>query len=142
MDVGVGTMKMLQRLHDERATRAEDLGWVPLADGFVFSDYPDGRTPWVPQTALRRFQSLCEEAGLGPHRRIHDLRAMFATELVNAGYSPQLVAELLGHEDIATAVVAMRHYIGSTPQPVKELAAATLDEILYGTQSPSQQPSL
>jgi integrase len=132
MDVGVGTMKMLQRLHDERVARAEELDWVVLPDGFVFSDWPDGRTPWVPQTALRRFQALCEEAGLGSNRRIHDLRAMFATELVNAGYSPQLVAELLGHEDIATAVVAMRHYIGSTPQPVKELAAATLDEILYG----------
>lgn len=55
-----------------------------------------------------------------PPIRVHDLRHSHASMLIELGFSPLLIAERLGHEDIQTT---LRTYSHLYPNKQNELAA-------------------
>lgn len=75
------------------------------------------------QYVLRSLDMACEEAKI-PHLRVHDLRHLFASHLVQAGVPTSTVARLLGHAD-GGALVSKR-YGRWQPQDAEALAMARL----------------
>lgn len=72
------------------------------------------------QTAMERMlHKIAAAAGLPPIR-VHDLRHSHASMLIELGFSPLLIAERLGHEDIQTT---LRIYSHLYPNKQNELAA-------------------
>jgi len=69
---------------------------LPRTSSFVFPSPVTGR-PFEERAIDRRFRRLCRRIGFGDDVVIHTLRHTFASKLANAGYSPWLIAKLLGH---------------------------------------------
>jgi Site-specific recombinase XerD len=61
-----------------------------------------------PEYATRHFQALAQDAGL-PVIRLHDLRHVHATHLLLAGVPVHVVAERLGHSQIAITADLYTH---------------------------------
>lgn len=91
--------------------------------GFIFSR-PDGR-PLSGNIVGKAWPRALRRAGL-PAVRFHDARHSVATQLLERGMSPRLVADLLGHSNIATTLGTYGHSTASQ----HELAAAIMGEIL------------
>lgn len=64
-------------------------------DGYVFSPYPDGLRPLVPDTATQRFERMVARLGIGA--TLHSLRHYSATDLITADVDIRTVAGRLGH---------------------------------------------
>lgn len=97
MYIDRGTADMLRAMHDEAFETAAACGIVLPRSGFVFSDEPDGNMSWKPATTARRFTRAAVAAGLPAATRIHDLRALCGTHLVDQGVPIPVVGQRLGH---------------------------------------------
>jgi len=62
---------------------------------------------WGDSHQTRRFSEALTRAGLPGHFSFHDLRHSFASLLIQAGASIEVIADLLGHADTR---VTLRHY--------------------------------
>jgi integrase len=85
---------------------------------------PHGR-PLHPSTMARHLDKLAQEAGV-PRLTIHQLRHTHATILMLAGVHPKVVAERLGHADIAITLRTYSHVLGSMHEQAAEIFAATV----------------
>jgi integrase len=69
---------------------------------------------FVEVEVLRRvttiFGELCDELGL-PRIGIHGLRHSAATWLIGAGVNPKVVAQRLGHANVATTIGTYSHVL-------------------------------
>jgi integrase len=102
----------LQRLYNERS----DSPATPVASSSVF-----GMADYVVEHA---WESACDAARI-EDLRFHDLRATFATRLIEAGMAIEQVAKITGHTQLSTLYA---HYIRNTASAV-ERAASLLDSI-------------
>lgn len=75
----------------------------------------DGQ-PLYPRTVAQNFTNIIKKAKV-PQIRIHDLRHTHATLLMELGENPKVVAERLGHSNIATT---LRTYSHVTPKMQEE----------------------
>lgn len=82
--------------------------------------YPDGWTG--------NFERLVRAAGLR-HVRLHDLRHTHATLLLQAGVSPKVVSERLGHASVAFTLDTYAHVV---PGMQAEAAERFSREVLGG----------
>lgn len=97
-----GTLGHLRALHDRAVTDAMVFE-VALPDtAFVFSDSAVGDRPWNPNTTAARFKRCCAQAGLPPTTRLHDLRHLMATHLIDQGVPIPVVSARIGHERNST----------------------------------------
>lgn len=78
--------------------------WCPL--GYVFANVIGG--PLMANNLNRYWQAAIAEAGV-PYLKPHSLRHMHATVLLEAGVSPHVVAERLGHKDVTTTLKVYAH---------------------------------
>lgn len=85
---------------------------------------PDGR-PIPPNNINSAYKGALSRAGI-PYVRFHDLRHSHATMLLAQGVHPKIVAERLGHSQIA---VTMDLYSHVSP-PMQQEAAQKLDSLL------------
>lgn len=70
----------------------------------------------------------CKKSGV-KRIRVHDLRHSHASLLIELGYSPLLIAERLGHENIETTLQTYSHlYPNKQEQLAKELEELILDK--------------
>jgi integrase len=123
--VDAGTMEHLRRHHAVAFDMAMSVG-IPLPrDAFVFSDDPDGAQPWRPETTARRFQRSCIAAGLPRTTRLHDLRHLAATWLLDQGVPLPAVSARLGH---ATNSITLDVY-GGRVQDTDRLAAEVMGKL-------------
>jgi integrase len=76
------------------------------AEGLVFTT-GTGR-PVDPRTAKRGLDRMLVAAGL-PHYRIHDLRHFYASGLLAEGVELKVIADILGHTDIALTSKVYAH---------------------------------
>lgn len=102
--LGPHTLERLRTLHDRAITDAM-LFEVVLGDtAFVFSDSPVGDRPWNPNTTAARFKRCCRAVGLPPATRLHDLRHLMATHLIDQGLPIPVVSGRLGHDRSSTTL--------------------------------------
>lgn len=97
VDLDDETLTALLRHCDVARERAGMCGAVLPTDGFVFSDHPTGEVPWNPATTSRRFGRAAIHAGMPAGIRLHDLRALTATHLIDSGVPIPVVSARLGH---------------------------------------------
>jgi integrase len=115
-----GTLAVLE---DQRA-HAIDLalqgGSALSDDSFIFSHEPDGLTPWAPDYATKRFQTLRESLGLR-NLRLHDLRHFAATRLLAAGVPVRTVSGRLGHANASTTLTVYAHFLAASDQAAADV---------------------
>jgi site-specific recombinase XerD len=128
--LGPATMGMLRRLRLRAETAAANSGTKLAKDAFVFSDAPDGSRPWVPTTTWLRYRRLCEECGVEA-TRLHDLRAMMSTELIERGVPVPVVSARLGHAQNSTTAMTLDVYTGRNPE-LDQRAGDLMDRLLDG----------
>jgi integrase len=113
-------------VHRERSVGQANECAVRLpAKAFVFSDSPDGSSPWRPNRVTLAFRRLCLEVGVSDVR-LHDLRHFAATRLLASGVPVKTVAGRLGHANAATTLNVYAHLLESSD----ETAAQVLGDLL------------
>ena len=95
-------------------------------DDFVFSNTYG--SPLNPSTVTHTFSKVAKKSGL-PYLRLHDLRHIHATMLLQTGTHPRVVQERLGHSSIATTLDIYSHTIPG----MQKAAAESLDRLLPKT---------
>jgi integrase len=93
--------------------------------GYVFTN--ELGAPLHPEYFSTRFESLTDRAGLR-RIRLHDLRHTAASQMIAAGVSPKVVAELLGHASPTITQVTYQHVMPG----MSESASEALSESLLG----------
>lgn len=121
--LGGRTLRALIAHHRRMMSRAALCGTDLLPDAYVFSDDPQGRVPWRPDSTSRRFRRAREESGLSG--RLHDLKHFAATQMLADGEPITTVAERLG-TDAATVLRVYSHFIPGADRR----AADKMDETL------------
>jgi integrase len=90
--------------------------------------HSDGR-PIHPDTVTRRFNRLVDRAGV-PLIRLHDVRHTYATLSLNAGVEPKVVADRIGHANMAYTLTIYTHRSTGLDQP----AADKVAELIFGAE--------
>jgi integrase len=75
--------------------------YKPAPSELVFSLSPDRITKF--------FAEKQEEIGMTPRIRLHDLRHSHASMLINLGFSPDVIADRLGHKDASMVMMVYGH---------------------------------
>jgi len=109
---------MADALKEHRKNQNEErLAWGEAYTGnpynLVFTR-EDG-SPLDPKEFTKRFQRLCEKAGL-PRIRLHDLRHTHASLLLKKNIHPKVVQERLGHSSINITLDLYSHVTPSLQQ--------------------------
>jgi integrase len=86
--------------------------------------HPDGR-PIHPDTITRRFNRLVDRAGV-PLIRLHDVRHTYATLSLDAGVEPKVVADRIGHANMAYTLTIYTHRSTGRDQPAAEKVAGLI----------------
>jgi integrase len=116
---------MLELLGEYRTRRAEQLRLAGATSELVFCA-EDGEPP--NRSGLRSsFRYLAARAGLPPEVHFHCLRHTFATEMLEAGVHPKVVAAWIGDSERTL----MRTYAHATPT-MQEQAVVAADRHLRG----------
>lgn len=102
--VDPGTLDRLRALHDRAFTDALACEVALPVGGFVFTDSVTGERPWNPNTTAARFKRCCAKAGLPDNTRLHDLRHLMATHLIDQGVPIPVVSARLGHTQNSTTL--------------------------------------
>lgn len=82
-------------------------GAPPQPIDFVFQREPGGKEPLPPDRITQAWRRLCQEAGV--KARLHDLRHLQASMLLDAGEAVTVVAARLGHRDTSTTLKVYGH---------------------------------
>lgn len=121
LTIDEGTLAALRSVHAEALHRAVVCGVALPEKGFVFSHDMDGARPWVPRTTAKWFARACAAAGIEEGTRIHDLRHLAATHLIDEGLPLPAVSARLGH---ASNSITLDIYAGRVPR--SDLTAADI----------------
>lgn len=124
-DIHIGS-EVVSYLKKERAKYVTDMMNYGIGFrnyGFVIRQY-DG-SPLKPDSMSRKWRRFLETNNLPPIR-FHDLRHSHATALIQAGVSPKVVQERLGHSDVQITLNTYTHVL-----PEMDIEAAEkLDRII------------
>ncbi len=82
-------------------------GAPPQPSSFVFPREPGGAEPLPPDRISQAWRRLCQEVGV--KARLHDLRHLQASMLLDAGEAVTTVAARLGHRDTSTTLKVYGH---------------------------------
>jgi len=88
--------------------RASTKAKVPLP-AYVFPSR--SRELLQPKPIGRRFSALLRKANLASSLTLYSLRHTFASQLLDQGVKPEVVAKLLGHENVTTTYQFYAHAI-------------------------------
>jgi integrase len=94
-------------------------------DAYVFSDELDGSTPIPPDRLTQAWRRLADS--VGSSSRLHDLRHLQASILLDAGESVTTVAARLGHRDTATTLRVYAHLMPGADARAAEIVGGILD---------------
>lgn len=117
---------VLRRLAKALSIPAADLLLEPAPelqpDDLVFVS--EAGTPLSPSNVNTEFHKLLTRAGL-ERRRLHDVRHSFATLMLERGEEMVVIADMLGHSDIAIT----RRFYAHVRRGIQQRAAARLDDL-------------
>jgi integrase len=94
----------------------DDAGWLVC--------HPDGR-PVHPDTITGRFNRLVDRAGV-KRIRLHDVRHTYATTSLDAGIDPKIVADRIGHANMAYTLAIYTHKSTGKDRGAAETVAGVL----------------
>jgi len=115
---------MLQAHRAASEIRGREFGLTLSANGFVFSNSPDGTEPIHPDRLTQAWRRLADAKFVDA--RLHDLRHLQASMLIDAGEPITTVASRLGHSDTATTLRVYAHLMPGAD----ERAATIVSELL------------
>jgi integrase len=78
------------------------------SDDLIFTT-PGGSVLRLSNWRRSAFQPACARSGLGGRVRIHDLRHTAASLMIQAGYPPKMLQEIMGHASITTTLDLYGH---------------------------------
>lgn len=126
--IDAGTLDTLRAVQATALDNALACG-IALPDrGFVFSDEIDGAKPWNPRTTAKWFQRACAAVGVAEGTRLHDMRHLMCTHLVDEGLPLPAVAGRAGH---TSPNITLDVYSGAVPRS-DEVAADIMGRLLDG----------
>jgi integrase len=120
---------VMERLKVHRVLQLQEGSQAQPGEPNVIFSRPDGR-PISPQTFYKMWTRLQDEAGL-PRIRIHDLRHLHISLLVQLGFDPRVIADRVGHSDPGFTLDRYSHSFAAR----REAAAVNLD-VLLGDSGP------
>jgi len=109
-----GTAELVLQHKSRMAELGEVAGVALEPDDFVFPKSPGSREPMPPNRVGQAWRRLCDE--LGVHARLHDLRHLQASLLLNAGEAITTVAARLGRRDTSTPLRIYSHLMPGADQ--------------------------
>ncbi len=113
------TARMLRAQRDLAKQLAETAGEEFSADGFVFPRSPGSSEPLPPNRVGQAWRRLCREVGV--EARLHDLRHLQASLLLDAGEAITTVSARLGHRDTSTTLKIYSHLMPGADQRAAEI---------------------
>jgi integrase len=114
-----GTVDSLKDHLGDMKARAKKCG-VPMAPrSFVFSDAADGADPIPPDRLTQAWRRIADSVNVDA--RLHDLRHLQASLLLDAGESVTTVAARLGHRDTSTTLRVYAHLMPGADQRAAEI---------------------
>lgn len=120
-------MLVAQRRYVEETAQAMRVELVP--GGYVFSPEPDGSVPFRPDSITQAWSRACKTAGV-EGRRLHDLRHLNASRLIQDGVPIAEISRRLGHANIGVTTVIYGHLMrDAVPQAPASMAAAFADVV-------------
>ncbi len=120
LDTAIDVLRLQKKRQDELKKKYEI---IYQDEGFVFARY-DGC--YMPQRQfMNAYHDFLKKYNL-PNIRFHDLRHTFASLLLEAGESPKVIQELLGHTNISTTMDIYAH----VSTQAKKKSISTLDVLL------------
>lgn len=135
----VGLDDETARMLKEQWARAVELGRLvgrpPQPDDFVFQREPGGSDPLPPDRVSQAWRRLCWE--LGVKARLHDLRHLQASLLLDAGEAITTVAARLGHRDTSTTLKVYGHLMPGADQRAAALVGRAFTNATQDGQSPT-----
>lgn len=99
--------RMLRTQRDSAKELAEAAGVEFSTDDFVFPRSPGSSEPLPPNRIGQAWRRLCREVGV--EARLHDLRHLQASLLLDAGEAITTVSARLGHRDTSTTLKIYSH---------------------------------
>ena len=125
ISIGKEVVDALKEAEREYFDRRKRMGAAFHDHGYIICK--ENGDQYRPDSITQKWGRFVEAKGL-PHIRLHDLRHSNATALIQAGVSPKVVQERLGHSDVTTTLNIYTHVT-----PVMDRAAAdTLDNLIFG----------
>jgi integrase len=119
-----GTVELV-RQHNARAIQLAEVAGVPFdPDDFVFPKTPGSKEPMPPNSVGQAWRRLCDE--LGVKARLHDLRHLQASLLLDAGEAITTVAARLGHRDTSTTLRIYSHLMPGADQRAAAIVGSAL----------------
>jgi integrase len=109
-------------------------GVPPKPEHFVFQRQPNSAEPMPPDRISQAWRRLCQDAGV--KARLHDLRHLQASLLLDAGEAVTVVAARLGHRDTSTTLKVYGHLM-----PGADTRAAGIVGSALGRRSTEETPS-
>jgi integrase len=113
--------------HSRHVERATACGVSLPTSAFVFSDSPDGSTPWRPGRMTLAFVRLCRTVGVHDVR-LHDLRHFAAARMLVAGVPVKTVSGRLGHANAATTLNVYAHFLETSDAEAANVLSDLLSE--------------
>jgi len=108
------TAELLRRHRDRAIDLAEASASAFTTDDFVFPRSPGSSEPLPPNRIGQAWRRLCDE--LGVKARLHDLRHLQASLLLDAGEAITTVSARLGHRDTSTTLRIYSHLMPGADQ--------------------------
>ncbi len=137
--VDESTRELLRELHLQARERALSIGAALADDAFLFSEEPDGWTPWRPDVCTNWFGRLRAELSLD-HVRLHDVRHFVATALGDAGTPIATISARLGHRDKATTLNIYSHSLPAADAEAGAVMGALLRTVSDGRRRATSVP--
>ena len=133
-----GTTDLLRDHRDQMEARADLCGVELPARAFVFSDDPAGKTPVPPDRLTQAWRRIADSVGVDA--RLHDLRHLQASLLLDAGESVTTVAARLGHRDTSTTLRVYAHLMPGADGRAAEIVGGMFEVPAPSTQEPRDSP--
>ena len=118
------TITLLRAHREAMLERATTFDVTLAPDAFLFSEIPGGATPIAPDRLTQAWRRLADQEGVDA--RLHDLRHLQASVLLNAGESITTVAARLGHRDTATTLRVYAHLMPGADQRAADIVGDML----------------
>ena len=113
-------------------TRSEEIaatcGCALTDHSFVFSQVPGNSVPLKPGSVTQRFRRMARRLEIDGVR-LHDLRALMASWLINHGHDPQTVANRTGHEHTSVLFDSYTHRMDRGAQEAADAIGDFVSEI-------------